>query len=139
MSAVVLFCLFSFQLLVSIPPVNVVTIVVSDIYNNANNATEALGIMVEEYGGKNWNYTAEEINLHHALLGPLGTGPQGGIAYVGAICRSNTGFGVNGGISGTIADIGQGMYNDMYLVMHELGHSLGAIHTHELNVSITTL
>ena len=114
----------------------VVTIKVSDIYNNANNASEALGIMVETYGDNTWH--VPDINLHHALLGPLGTGPtQGGIAYVNAICNSNLGFGVNGGISGTITDIGQVMYNDMYLVMHELGHSLGAIHTHDLDVSAT--
>ena len=115
----------------------VVTIKVSSIYNNANTASEALGIMVETYGGDTWHYTEADINLHHALLGPLGTGPQGGIAYVNAICNSNLGFGVNGGISGTITDIGQVMYNDMYLVMHELGHSLGAIHTHDLDVSAT--
>lgn len=95
----------------------VVQIKETNIYNGATNSTTALGIMKAAYeDDANWHTAG--INLHIALLGEdLG----GGIAYVGGVCRPNIGFAVSGDLIGTGANLGQGMYWDIYITAHELG------------------
>ena len=90
----------------------------TDIYDNASNATDALLIMQKKYGNDQGNWHVSGINLHHALLGKLNAE---GIAYVDQICNSNFGFGINGGVIGNIDDLGQGMYWDLYVFSHEVG------------------
>ena len=97
---------------------SVTEIKVTDIYDNASNATDALLIMQKKYGNDQDNWHVPGINLHHALLGKLNAE---GIAYVDQICNSNFGFGINGGVIGDIDDIGQGMYWDMNVFSHEVG------------------
>ena len=95
----------------------VVQIKETNIYNGATNSTTALGIMKATYAD-NENWHTSGINLHIALLGKdLG----GGIAYVGGVCRPNIGFAVSGDLIGTGANLGQGMYWDIYITAHELG------------------
>ena len=98
--------------------VSVTEIKVTGIYDNASNATDALLIMQEKYGNDQGNWHVSAINLHHALLGKL---KAEGVAYFDAICNSNFGFGVNGGVIGNIDDIGQGMFWDLNVFSHEVG------------------
>ena len=95
----------------------IVNITETAIYDNAVDSGDALAIMKGTYeDDANWHTSG--INLHIALLGKdLG----GGIAYVGGVCKPNAGFAVSGGIIGTSANLGQGMYWDMYVTAHELG------------------
>ena len=97
---------------------NVVEIKVTDIYDNASTASDALAIMREEYANDQGTWHVPGINLQHALLGKL---KAEGIAYVDQICNSNFGFGINGGVVGNIDDIGPTMYWDMNVFSHEVG------------------
>lgn len=58
------------------------------------------------------------INLHHALLGHrLG----GGIAYVGALCNPNFGFGLSANLEGNFASLDASALWDLTVFAHELG------------------
>ena len=53
----------------------------------------------------------------------------GGVAYMGALCRTSKGGGQTGGVNGT------GFH---FVLAHEVGHQLGAPHTFNANVGSTT-
>ena len=93
----------------------IVEIQETDIYDNAVDSGDALAIMKGTYED-DWHISG--INLHIALLGNnLG----GGKAYVGGVCKPNVGFAVSGDLIGIGANLGQGMYWDIYITAHELG------------------
>jgi hypothetical protein len=57
------------------------------------------------------------VDLHHALLGGI---HGGGIAYIGVVCRSDYGFGLTSGLSGTFQSMGETVLWDMKGFMHEV-------------------
>jgi len=63
-----------------------------------------------------WHFTSPtgiKPDLHHALLSKsLG----GGLAYVGVICNSETGFGLTADISGSYQSMGNAVVWDMSVV-----------------------
>jgi hypothetical protein len=73
-----------------------------------------LSIMRTNYAGNTWH--APNVDIHHALLGRIG----GGIAYIGVVCRSDWGFGLTGGLSGSFTSMGQPVVWDMKGFMHEV-------------------
>ena len=99
---------------------NVAEITVSTLYDGSDVTDTLTGLtkMRNYYGSSMWNYTTSNgIDLHHALLHRyLG----GGRATLGAICDPEEGFGISGGIVGTISNIGS-MYWDLYVFAHEVG------------------
>ncbi|KAL3780307.1 hypothetical protein HJC23_010569 [Cyclotella cryptica] len=105
----------------------VTKIVVSTLYDGATSTSDALSIMRTNYGGNTWH--AANVDIHHALLGKLG----GGIAYIGVVCRSDWGFGLTGGLSGSFTSMGQPVVWDMKGFMHEVGHNFGSGHSHDTN------
>eukprot|EP00804_Cyclotella_cryptica_P006363 CCRYP_014254-RC/>CCRYP_014254-RC protein AED:0.07 eAED:0.07 QI:247/0.85/0.87/1/0.85/0.62/8/1590/490 len=105
----------------------VTNIVVSTLYDGATSTSDALSIMRTNYGGNTWH--AANVDIHHALLGKLG----GGIAYIGVVCRSDWGFGLTGGLSGSFTSMGQPVVWDMKGFMHEVGHNFGSGHSHDTN------
>eukprot|EP00804_Cyclotella_cryptica_P021238 CCRYP_001519-RA/>CCRYP_001519-RA protein AED:0.11 eAED:0.05 QI:0/0/0/0.85/0.83/0.85/7/0/577 len=113
---------------------NVIHIAKTDIYDSAANTAEALGIMRTKYGNKNtWHYTdpstGQKPDLHFALLyGRLG----GGVAYQGGLCNPSNGYGVTSRMQGTLSDVANTMFWDIYALAHELGHSFGSGHTHNI-------
>lgn len=93
--------------LCSILEVNVLHIAKTNIYDGAANVSVALDIMKKQYSGSTWHYTdpisGQKPDLHHALLYRT---PKGGYATVGGVCDSRIGYGVSGGVQGTLANIG---------------------------------
>ena len=79
------------------------------------------------------DYDAVERTVAHQLSGrSLG----GGIAYVGAICNNEYGYGVSQ-LDG-FYDIPTFETWDIVVVSHELGHNFGSPHTHDYNPPIDT-
>eukprot|EP00804_Cyclotella_cryptica_P019493 CCRYP_006643-RF/>CCRYP_006643-RF protein AED:0.13 eAED:0.13 QI:170/0.76/0.85/1/0.61/0.71/14/191/939 len=102
------------------------------LYDSQTSTSGALDVMVNQYSSQSWHYvdpiTGESPDLHHAILyKSLG----GGIAYLGAVCNSNYGYGVSAGIRGSMSDLGGEMFWDISVIMHEIGHNFGADHTHD--------
>ena len=89
-------------------------------YDPAKSTTDALSIMRSTFAGSEWH--SENVDLHHALLAKdLG----GGIAYVGALCNSDYGFGLSANLVGTFTGLGASTVWDLTVVAHELGVSSG--------------
>lgn len=65
------------------------------------------------------------VDLHHALLGGIN---GGGIAYIGVVCRSDYGFGLTSGLSGTFQSMGDAVLWDMKAFMHEVSASYRPSH-----------
>ena len=87
-------------------------------YDTAKSTTDALSIMRSTFAGSEWH--SENVDLHHALLAKdLG----GGIAYVGALCNSDYGFGLSANLAGTFNGLGASTVWDLTVVAHELGVS----------------
>lgn len=87
-------------------------------YDPAKSTTDALSIMRSTFAGSEWH--SENVDLHHALLAKdLG----GGIAYVGALCNSDYGFGLSANLAGTFNGLGASTVWDLTVVAHELGVS----------------
>ena len=104
---------------------HVVEISKTSRYDSATSTTDALSIMRSAFAGSAWH--SNDIDLHHALLGKdLG----GGIAYVGALCNSNYGFGLSANLSGNFNGLGASTVWDLTVTAHELGHNFGSHHTH---------
>ena len=102
--------------------VNVAEILISTVYDGLDvyDSTTGLNKMTATYAADTWHYTAGNgIDLHHALIGK---DIRGGKAGQGVICNPQHGFGISGGIMGTIANIGIGsMYWDLNVFAHEVG------------------
>jgi len=87
-------------------------------YDSATSTTDALSIMRSAFAGSDWHYN--NVDLHHALLAKdLG----GGIAYVGALCNSNYGFGLSANLAGNFNGLGAATVWDLTVFAHELGVS----------------
>ena len=85
-------------------------------YDAASSTSEALEIMRDAFAGSTWH--DGNINLHHALLGHrLG----GGIAYVGALCNPNFGFGLSANLEGNFESLDASALWDLTVFAHELG------------------
>ncbi|KAL3803899.1 hypothetical protein HJC23_004061 [Cyclotella cryptica] len=113
---------------------HVLHIAKTTLYDSETSTAGALDVMYNQYSSSSWHYvdpvTGESPDLHHAILyRSLG----GGIAYLGAVCNSYLGYGVSGGVEGSISDLGGGMFWDMMVIMHEIGHNFGAKHTHDIS------
>mmetsp|Transcript_21205 Transcript_21205/g.47339 ORF Transcript_21205/g.47339 Transcript_21205/m.47339 type:complete len:836 (+) Transcript_21205:1393-3900(+) len=94
-------------------------------YDSAASTGDALKIMRTDFAGSSWHYG--NIDLHHALLGnKLG----GGIAYVGALCNSQYGFGLSANLVGNFDSLGASTVWDLTVVAHEIGHNFDSGHTH---------
>eukprot|EP00804_Cyclotella_cryptica_P003615 CCRYP_002210-RA/>CCRYP_002210-RA protein AED:0.19 eAED:0.19 QI:275/1/1/1/1/1/5/100/704 len=107
---------------------NVHTIKLSTLYDSATSISEALEIMRNNYGGDAWH--TDGVTLHHGLLGKnLG----GGKSYIGVLCNPGWAFGVTSSISGDFSDLDSRTVWDMKILLHELGHSFGSDHTHEID------
>eukprot|EP00804_Cyclotella_cryptica_P018048 CCRYP_008333-RD/>CCRYP_008333-RD protein AED:0.09 eAED:0.09 QI:172/1/1/1/0.70/0.72/25/1395/1365 len=113
---------------------NVLHIAKTNIYDGAANASHALDIMKGTYEGDTWHYTdpntGEKPDVHHAILFREAIV---GIAFVGSLCNSKFGYGVTGGMKGMLSDIDGAMFWDLDNLAHELGHSFGSLHTHDIN------
>jgi hypothetical protein len=83
-----------------------------------------------------WNTQMTSVDRHLAhMLSGLRWG-SGGVAWVGAVCDASYGYGISGYLSGSFPTplLHNHAQNwDPMIVAHELGHSLGAVHTHEMN------
>lgn len=94
-------------------------------YDGASSTSDALTIMRTAFAGNTWHY--DNIDLHHALLGnALG----GGIAYVGALCNSQYGFGLSGNLAGNFQHMDASTVWDLVVLAHEIGHNFDSGHTH---------
>ena len=91
--------------------VNVLHIAKTNIYDCAANASAALDIMEATYSGDTWHYTdpvtGEKPDIHHAILFREAIV---GIAFVGTLCNSKRGYGVTGGMKGTLSKIDGTMF-----------------------------
>jgi hypothetical protein len=88
-------------------------------YDTATDTSGALATMRSKFARSasvGWHYTSPDgikPDLHHALLSKsLG----GGIAYVGAICNSDYGFGLSADLSGSYVSMGNNVVWDMMVV-----------------------
>lgn len=57
----------------------------------------------------------------------------GGVAFIGSLCDTALGYGVNGEVSGTFDPGDPTIVSDIFTSAHELGHSFGSDHTHCYN------
>jgi hypothetical protein len=107
---------------------NVHTIKISTLYDNASSTIDVLNTMKNYYKGNAWH--TQGVDIHHALLGmTLG----GGVAYMGVLCNSEWGYGMTGSISGSFVDLNQVTVWDLTAFMHEIGHNFDSGHTHDIN------
>jgi hypothetical protein len=76
-----------------------------------------------------WRANRSGINrsLAHLLSGK---GVGLGVAYVGSLCSTSTGYGVSMGISGSFDSAMPRAVWDIVVVSHEMGHNFGSPHTH---------
>ncbi|KAL7483314.1 hypothetical protein ACHAW6_008965 [Cyclotella cf. meneghiniana] len=113
---------------------NVLHIAKTNIYDGAANASVALDIMEATYSGDTWHYTdpvtGEKPDIHHAILFREAIV---GIAFVGTLCNSKHGYGVTGGMKGTLSNIDGAMFWDLDNLAHEIGHNFGSLHTHDID------
>ena len=81
------------------------------------------------------NRTAVPRKTAHFLSGRnLG----GGVAWVGVLCSGDFfqnghwggGYGISGNMSGQFSTSNPGLYWDLFVVTHEIGHNFGTRHTH---------
>lgn len=90
---------------------NVLHIAKTNIYDGAANASVALDIMEATYSSDTWHYTdpvtGEKPDIHHAILFREAII---GIAFVGTLCNSKGGYGVTGGMKGTLSNIDGAMF-----------------------------
>ncbi|EED95328.1 predicted protein [Thalassiosira pseudonana CCMP1335] len=108
---------------------HVAHIEVSNIYANAADKESVLELMKTTYGGDEWHWAdGNGIDIHHALLGQdFG----GGMAFVSSVCRPDSGFGFSSRLRCNIANISAECAWDLYIISHEIGHSLGSKHSHD--------
>ena len=66
---------------------------------------------------------SDNIQLRHALLGKY---IGGGIAFIDAVCDKRYGVGLSSGLEGRINSLDEDAVYDLFIMMHEIGHSLGS-------------
>ncbi|KAL3790457.1 hypothetical protein ACHAWO_007147 [Cyclotella atomus] len=120
----------------------------STLYDSATTTSEALTIMTNNYASTTaWHYTdpnsGQVPDLHHGIFyKSIGGGlanlfsscdSNGVCTKWGVQCNPNSGFGLSGGVQGSISDIDSipTMFWDLIVVAHELGHNFGSGHTHD--------
>jgi len=88
--------------------------------------------MRDTYGGNEWHYLDAPVDMHHALLGKGTLAGTGGVAYLDTVCSSANAFGLSLGLTGsfTSLEVGPKLW-DIFVVAHEIGHTLGSGHTHD--------
>ena len=69
------------------------------------------------------NRFPDNVQLRHALLGKY---IGGGIAFIDAVCDKRYGVGLSSGLEGRISSLDDDAVYDLFIMMHELGHSLGS-------------
>jgi len=91
---------------------NVIAIAYTAAYDVATGSGNALDIMRANFGKSSYTepFHYEGADLHHALLGK---GLGGGIAYVGALCRSDIGFGLSASLTGSYTSMNEATVWDM--------------------------
>ncbi len=83
---------------------HVAHVALTNLYDNLSDTATALNLMKSTYGREGaWHYTVGNgIDLHHGILGKsLG----GGRAVLDVICDSANGFGVSGGVTGSLGNV----------------------------------
>lgn len=98
---------------------NVVHIQEVTIFEPATNLREGLQIMREKYDNAN----PDGVTLRHALLGKY---IGGGIAFIDGVCDEQYGVGLSSGLEGRVATLDSDAVYDLFIMVHELGHSLGS-------------
>ncbi len=92
---------------------HVAHVALTNLYDNTTDTSTALNIMETTYGSEDaWHYTdGFGIDLHHGIIGKsIG----GGRASLDAICDSAQGFGISGGVDGSLNNI---QAWDLYVVV----------------------
>lgn len=93
--------------------VHVAHVALTNLYDSTTDTATALNIMKTTYGDADaWHYTdGSGIDLHHGIIGrSIG----GGRASLDAICDSEQGFGISGGVDGSLGNI---QAWDLYVVV----------------------
>ena len=100
---------------------------------NANSTTAQLN-QFQDYWNNNMRSVDRDL-AHMVSARNLG----GGVAYLGVICSQITGYAVSANINGSfpfpIQDNNSNNW-DLMVVAHEIGHNVGAPHTHDKNPQI---
>lgn len=125
---------------------------VSDIYQRDCNAALTVGYLRvwswdgDPYGSASIDERLDEFRQHwSATMGSVSRSTAhllsgvrqgaGGVAYLGALCSNSWGYGVSGYLVGSfpqpVANNNDNNW-DVYVAAHEIGHSFGAVHTHDL-------
>ena len=85
-------------------------------------------VVTNNYSDDGTEKETQTIHLVHALLGQdIG----GGIAFINTICDSAWGIGLSSGLRGSITNLNEDTFQDIFMIAHEIGHSLGSGHTYD--------
>ena len=88
-------------------------------FGSAESLRDGLRLMREHYD----QHFPADVQLRHALLGKY---IGGGIAFIDAVCDERYGVGLSSGLEGTINSLDEDAVYDLFIMMHEIGHSLGS-------------
>jgi hypothetical protein len=98
---------------------NVVHVQEVTYFGPAESLRDGLRVMREQYD----QHFPANVQLRHALLGKY---IGGGIAFIDAVCDERYGVGLSSGLEGTINSLDDDAVYDLFIMMHEIGHSLGS-------------
>ena len=96
----------------------------SDPWNNTSSVTTILGELLAYWNQNNSNVNRATV---HMLSGKR---LNSGVAYVGALCSNQYGYGVSSSIQGNFRINNPAIVWDIVAVSHELGHNFNSEHTH---------
>lgn len=97
---------------------NVVHVQEVTYFESAVTLREGLKLMKDQYDGK-----FPGIQLRHALLGKY---IGGGIAFIDTVCDKRYAVGLSSGLEGSIGHLDHDAVYDLFIFLHEIGHSLGS-------------